>query len=221
MIKLIELYSYVQGSPILTINQDSIWLNNLFVEGIEDKYTFPYSRISIDTSINWGKLEGRVTKIQNDIEICKSFDLEKYLSMDSNQNKSKFLLDYLYLQLKDFDFGVSELYWDRAYHHCINNKYQFKKRSKKKNEILKKMKGWSCYLYAEIDIATFKLFIVVEDTINNKSQRQLIATPPRHYFNNFDGYKLKVNADNTIDVWDASYYKDNFKLEGIELDLDI
>jgi hypothetical protein len=82
-------------------------------------------------------------------------------------------------------------------------------------------RGKSCYLYAEINIEEFRLYVIVENTKLNVSQRFLVATPRRGLFNNFDGFMLKVNPDNTLDIWDGSYYAYDFRIEGIKLDLEI
>ena len=220
MLLQIDLYSFIEGSPLLVINQDAIWLNYLFLEGLNDKETFQYNRISIDTSTDWGTLEGRVTVIQSGIEILRSFDLASYLLLQSSKDRSLFLLSYLHEKLSEFDFGVPQAYWDVAYQYCIDRNFQFCKRSKRKNASLKGRRGRSCYLYGEINIEEFRLYVIIEDSKLMTAQRFLVATPPRYFFDNFNGYKLKVNLDNTIDIWDASYYKDNLRLEGLQLDFE-
>jgi hypothetical protein len=220
MLLHIYVYSFIEGSPLLVIGHDSTWLNYLFLEGLNDKETFQYERISIAVSTDWGTLEGRVTVIQSGIQILRSFNLASYLLLQSSKDKSLFLLSYLHEKLSEFDFGVPQAYWDVAYQYCIDRNFQFCKRSKRKNASLKGRRGRSCYLYGEINIEEFRLYVIIEDSKLMTAQRFLVATPPRYYFGNFNGYKHKVNPDNTIDIWDGSYYSFDFRLEGVKLDFE-
>jgi hypothetical protein len=221
MVTKINLHSSFTGDESLILNQDTLWLGHLLLEGLPNKDKSIYKHVSIDARANWGQIEGEFFKSYGGICYYENFNLEMYKSQNGKYEKSIYLLDYIYSKLITYNIGVPFYSWRIAYDFCVQHKFKFTKRWKRKNVKLRKIKGKSCYLYGEIDINKFRVFVVIEDSINNTCQRQLIATPPRYYFDNFDGYKLKVNPDNTIDVWDASYYKDNFKLEGIELDLDI
>ena len=220
MLLQIDLYSFIEGSPLLVINQDAIWLNYLFLEGLKDKETFQNSRISINASTDWGTLEGQFYHVRSEIEIRRSFNLASYLLLHTSKDRSLFLLSYLHEKLSEFDFGVPQAYWDVAYQYCIDRNFQFCKRSRKKNVNLKKRRGKSCYLYGEINIDEFRLYVILEDSKLMTAQRFLVATPRRGLFYNFDGYKINVNPDNTLDIWDASYYSNGFRLEGVTLDFE-
>jgi hypothetical protein len=221
MLKEIEIYSSQTGKPIQMLHQDAVWLNHLFIEGVPNKEAIKFKRILINTSADWGSVEGKSMTVQFQILIHLTFDLSDYLLLTNSDGKSIFLLNFLHKNLSTFNPDVPQSCWDTAYQYCIERNFQYCKRSKKKNVSLKMQRGKSCYLYAEINIEEFRLYVIVENTKLNVSQRFLVATPRRGLFNNFDGFMLKVNPDNTLDIWDGSYYAYDFRIEGIKLDLEI
>ena len=220
MLNRITLYSSFTGDESLVLNQDALWLGCLFLEGLPNSNQSTYKHISINARENWGDIEGDTFKSYDGISYYANFNLELYRNKASHKEKSLHLLDYLHSKLITYETGIPRSALDDDYQYCIDRNFQFCKRSKRKNASLKGRRGRSCYLYGEINIEEFRLYVIIEDSKLMTAQRFLVATPPRYFFDNFNGYKLKVNLDNTIDIWDASYYKDNLRLEGLQLDFE-